>query len=324
MRNKGRVMPGVRFGEAVAIFVERTRASIRWGGWTLLFLALAPVSPALAADGPRVVATFTVLEDIVRQVVGEYGTVVTLTPVGAEVHEWELTPRNFMALERADLVLYNGYVLEQWMPQVRNAVGAGVPVVPVAERSGYSTRPIVAGDFEGAADPHLWMDAQAVKEYVLVIREVLEEVNPGAADAYRRQAAAYKAHLDALHQEITGIMAEIPPERRLLVTSEAAFVYFAAAYDFRHDAIWGSNAEQEGTPRQLMRVVDLVNQWRPPAIFWESTISDRYVRSVAAETGARVAGPLYVDSLSDPAGEAADYISMMRFNARKLVAELGE
>ncbi len=288
-----------------------------------MVLGVAVPRAALASEALRVVTTFTVLEDLTRQVAGERAEVVTLTPAGAEVHEWELKPRNFMALEHADLVFYNGFNLEQWMHQVRAVVADGVPVVALAEQSGYPTRPIVAGDFEGAPDPHLWMDVRAAREYVRTIREALEEADPGGAAGYRRRAADFKERLDALHDEVVRELERVPAQRRLLVTSEAAFVYFAAAYDFRHDGIWGSNAEQEGTPRQLMRVIDLVNEWEPPALFWESTISDRYVRSVASETGTRVAGPLYVDSVSASSGEAPDYISMMRFNARLVANELG-
>ncbi len=104
----------------------------------------------------------------------------------------------------------------------------------------------------------------------------------------------------------------------MLLSSEAAFLYFADAYRFEHDGIWGTNAETEGSPRQLMRVIDRINERQPAALFWESTISDRHVTSIARDTGLPVAGPLYVDSLSEPDGEAADYFAMQRHNVALL------
>ncbi len=282
------------------------------------------LSASAAAEQPRVVTTFTILTDLVEQVAGDRVEVRTLAPTGAEVHEWELKPDNFRALERADLVFYNGYGLEQWMRQVRATVPDGVQVVAVAEDSGHETIPIRIGDFEGDPDPHLWMDPRAVDGYVAAIANALKELDPDHADTYAERAERYRERLAGLHEDLAEELAAIPESRRLLVTSEAAFPYFADAYGFRHDGIWGTNAEEEGSPRQIMRIIDRVREWEVPAVFWESTISDRYVRSVAAETGARVVGPLYVDSLSDPDGPAATYEAMMRHNVAKIVQALGD
>ncbi len=284
----------------------------------LLWLALPLAAMAVttqAIASPKVVATFSILGDLVAQVGGDDIHLVTLTPPGAEVHEWELTPNNFIALEDAELVFYNGYQLEQWMRQVHATVGNQAPLIPLAEASEYPTLPIVTGDYSGEPDPHLWMDPRAAAAYVQVIAEALAELHPDAADNFHSRAEKAREMLAALHKEITETLADIPEEQRLLITSEAAFIYFADAYDFRHDGIWGTNAETEGSPQQMMRIIDLVNEMQPAALFWESTISDRYVSSIASDTGLAVAGPLYVDSLSEPDGEAADYVSLMRHNA---------
>jgi manganese/iron transport system substrate-binding protein len=288
-----------------------------------LLLALPATVPA---DQPplRVAVTFSVIGDLARQVAGEDARVEVLTPVGAEVHEWELVPSNFITLEGADVVLYNGYGLEQWLGQVRATVRDGVPLVALAEESGYATRPIVTGDYAGEADPHLWMDPRAAAEYARVIAEVLAEARPEAAEAFAERGEALGQSLHELHAELLESMASIPDDRRLLITSEAAFLYFADAFGFEHDGIWGTNAEDEGTPRQIMRIVDLIEERRPAAIFWESTISDRHVRSVAGETEVAIAGPLFVDSLSEANGEAPDYVSLLRHNARLLTETLGE
>ncbi|MGR2740799.1 metal ABC transporter solute-binding protein, Zn/Mn family [Billgrantia sp. Q4P2] len=287
-------------------------------------LTLALSSMSHAEEPPlRVAATFSVLGDLVREVAGDDAQVDVLTPVGAEVHEWELVPSNFIMLERADVVFYNGYGLEQWIGQVNATVGDGVPLIALAEQSGYATQPIATGDFAGEVDPHMWMDPRAAAEYARVIAETLAEARPDAAEAFQTRAEALGESLHALYDELTEALAAIPEEKRLLISSEAAFLYFADAFGFEHDGIWGNNAEQEGSPNQVMRIVDMIEEKQPAAIFWESTISERHVRSVASETQVKIAGPLYVDSLSEPEGEAPDYAGMLRHNARLLLETLG-
>lgn len=241
-----------------------------------------------------------------------------LTPVNAEVHEWELTPDNFAALEEADLVFYNGYQLEQWMRQVEATVSDNVPIIAVAEASDYPTQSIITGEMEGDVDPHLWMDPRAAAAYVNVIASSMGELLPHQAEAILERALSLEEQLHDLHIELQETLEAIPDEHRLLLSSEAAFLYFADAYNFDHDGIWGTNAETEGSPRQLMRIIDIIEERQPPALFWESTISDRHVTSIARDTGVQVAGPLYVDSLSESTGEAADYFAMLRHNAALL------
>lgn len=274
-------------------------------------------------SAPRVVATFSILGDLAREVAGDDAKVDVLTPIGAEVHEWELVPSNFIALERADVVFYNGYGLEQWIGQASATVGDGVPVVALAEASGFPTQPITTGEFAGAADPHLWMDPRAAAEYAQVIAATLGEIQPGTAAAFQTRADTLKEKLLALHDELLEQLSGLTQEERLLISSEAAFVYFANAFDFEHDGIWGNNAEEEGSPRQIMRIIDKIREREPAAIFWESTVSERHVRGVADETHVQVAGPLFVDSLSEPDGAAPDYTTMLRHNVQLLRDTLG-
>ncbi|WP_404475079.1 zinc ABC transporter substrate-binding protein [Vreelandella venusta] len=266
----------------------------------------------------NVAVTFSVLGDLVKKVAGDDARVSVLTPVNAEVHEWELSPDNFAALEDADLVFYNGYQLEQWMRQVEATVEENVPMIAVAEASGFPTQSIVTGEMEGDIDPHLWMDPRAAAAYVHVIASAIEELLPQQAEQIQQRALSLEEQLHDLHVELQAALEGIPEERRVLLSSEAAFLYFADAYQFEHDGIWGTNAETEGSPRQLMRVIDMINERQPSALFWESTISDRHVTSIARDTGLQVAGPLYVDSLSEPTGEAADYFAMQRHNVALL------
>ncbi|MBP5981233.1 MAG: zinc ABC transporter substrate-binding protein [Halomonas sp.] len=292
--------------------------------WLKIGLLLVTVSSITTAHAQtlsppiNVVATFSVLGDLVAKVAGDDAHISVLTPVNAEVHEWELTPDNFAALEDADIVFYNGYQLEQWMRQVEATTQDDVALIPVAEASEYPVQYIAIGDMQGDVDPHLWTDPRAAIAYVQTIASKLEDLLPEQAEAIEARAVAVTAELQDLHVELQETLSDIPEERRVLLSSEAAFLYFSDAYGFEHDGIWGNNAETEGSPRQLMRVIDMINERQPAAIFWESTISDRYVSSLAEDTGIPVAGPLYVDSLSEPDGEAGDYFAMLRHNVAML------
>lgn len=272
---------------------------------------------------PVIVTTFTILEDLTAQVAGPEADVRGLTPVGAEVHEWELNAENFIDLETADVVFYNGHGLEQWLNQMRQAVGAEARLVPVAEEI---DRPVIAirqGEFEGVPDPHAWMDPAAAQQYVAVIRDVLSELDPDRADTYAANAGMQIKAIEDARREADELMGCIPQDGRVLITSEAAFLYFADAFAFEHTGIWGSNAEVEGSPEQMMRIIDLIAERQPAALFWESTISERHVRSVSDDTGVPVAGPLYVDSLGAAGSGAESYVDLIRANARLLREGLG-
>lgn len=273
-------------------------------------------------DALTIVTTYTILEDFARNVAGDDADVRNITPVGAEVHEWELSPRNFTDLQEADVVLYNGLNLEQWMDQVRGSVRSGVPVVGLGESCDYPTLPIATGDLAGEPDPHIWMHPEGAAAYVQTLSAVLSDVDPSGASEYRENAAQYLEELRSLHSELSAAFSGIPPEDRLLITTEAAFIYLADAYGFTHDGIWGTNTEEEGTPQQMLRIMQVIESRRPRAIFWESTGSDRYVLSVSEDTGIPVAGPLYVDSVGGADTSAETYVDMMRANARLIVRVL--
>ncbi|MFW5995236.1 MAG: metal ABC transporter solute-binding protein, Zn/Mn family [Spirochaetia bacterium] len=316
MSNYGFFVLKVRPAVFAAVLVLSTAAPLCAGGQS-------EASDENGADRPVVTTTFTIIEDFASRVAGEEAEVRNLTPAGAEVHEYELRPQDFVNLEEADIVFYNGFDIEQWIRQVREVASGNAKIVPVAERADVSTISIQMGEYEGRPDPHLWMDPGRAIGYVEVIRDELSDLDPESADAYERNAAEYIAELEQLEDELHETLSVIPENRRILITSEEAFLYFASAFDFEHQGIWGTNHEDEGTPEQLARVIDLVRERRPPAVFWESTISDRHVRSVASDTGVRVAGPLYVDSISASDPEVSDYASLLRANVRLLVEEFG-
>jgi len=284
----------------------------------ILVIAFSGILDARMQEQTTVVVTFSILEDFAERLVDEDVEVISLVPRGAEVHEYELRPKDFKALERADVVFYNGLALEQWMPQVRAVVGDGIPVVSVAERSGIETLPIVSGEYEGQVDPHAWMDPRRAGQYVSAMASELTAILPQSADDILARAESYRIELQSLYEEMAKTLASIPPLRRVLISSEAAFVYFADSFDFFHEGIWGNNAESEGGPRQLMRVIDIIAERQPTALFWESTVSSRSVKTISADTQVPYYGPLYVDSLAAGGSEPDSYIDMMRSNVAVL------
>ena len=251
-----------------------------------------------------------------RNVAGEHADVESLTKPGAEIHGYEPTPRDIVKTQRATLVLWNGLNLERWFEKFF----ANVRDVPQAVLSeGIAPMGISEGPYSGKPNPHAWMSPANAVVYVENIRAALTRVDPANAAAYAANAAAYSAKIRALDAPVRAQLARIPANQRWLVTSEGAFSYLCRDYGLRQLYLWPINADAQGTPRQIKRVIDLVREHKIPVVFSESTISDKPARQVAKETGARYGGVLYVDSLTDAAGPAPTYLALLRTNADTIV-----
>ncbi|PFG38884.1 manganese transport system substrate-binding protein [Georgenia soli] len=268
-------------------------------------------------DGrPLVLTTFTVLADMARNVGGEHVRVESITDVGAEIHGYEPTPDDLRRGEGADLVLDNGLGLEAWFAQFMSDVGArhvvlseGVEPIPIAGR-------------KDAVNPHAWMSPRAGQIYVQNIVEALSELDPAHADDYAADGRAYAAELEKVREELVAELATLPPQHRVLVTCEGAFSYLARDAGLEEAYLWPVNAERQSTPRQVAAVIDRVRADDVPAVFCESTVNGTAQRQVAAETGARYGGTLYVDSLSKPDGPVPTYLDLLRHDAATIVAGL--
>lgn len=289
-----------------------------------LILVMFVAMPLVAVAQERLVvsSSFSIVHDLVQQVGGDQIDHRLIVPIGAEVHEWELVPRNFVDLEETDVFFFNGLNLEEWLPQAEAVLDQRSLLVPLGEVADISYLQIVIGEQRGDIDPHVWMNPLHVISYVQVIADVLSEMDPDHEPYYRSNAERYQNELRALDEELKAAFADIPAQRRILITSEAAFLYFAEAYGFLHDGIWGTNAEEEGTPQQIVRILDVIQEYEPAAIFWESTISDRYVQAVADDTGLQVRGPLFVDSLGAPGTPGDSYLRLMRHNGDLVASAL--
>lgn len=292
----------------------------------LVLLAAISVDPrAAAAQTPerkpfRVVTTFTVIQDIARNVAGDRAEVVSITKPGAEIHDYQPTPQDIVRAQSADLVLWNGFNLERWF----EAFFANVREVPsVVVTDGIAPMGIREGPYSGKPNPHAWMSPTNALVYVENIRKALATHDPANAAVYDANAAAYAARIRALDTPLRQRLAGIPEAQRWLVTSEGAFSYLARDYGLREAYLWPINADEQGTPRQVRKVIDLVRANKVPVVFSESTISDRAARQVARETGARYGGVLYVDSLSAEGGPVPTYLDLLKVTVDTIAKGFG-
>ena len=265
-----------------------------------------------------VLTTFTVLADIARNVAGDDLNVESLTKPGAEIHEYEPTPSDLEKAHAADLVLDNGLNLESWFAKF--VADSNAKHVTVSE--GVTPIPITEDAYAGKPNPHAWMSPSNVQKYVDVMIREFTALDPEHAASYTTRGEAYKKKLQRVHDELVTEVSTLPEKQRALVTCEGAFSYLTADAGLQEKYIWAVNSEQQATPSQISSVIDYVKANRVPAVFCESTVSDNPMRQVADASGARFAGVLYVDSLSDANGPVPTYLDMIRYDARTIVTGL--
>jgi manganese/iron transport system substrate-binding protein len=275
----------------------------------LFALALLLPGTAFADDKPKVVTTFTVIADIAQNVAGDAATVESITKPGAEIHGYQPTPRDILKARDADLVLRNGLNLEAWFEKFLANLG-DVPTVTVSD--GVEPISIASGAYDGKPNPHAWMSPENALIYVENIRKALTEIDPANAAIYEANARTYSDKIRAEIEPMKAEIAKVPENERFLVTSEGAFSYLARDLGMKELYLWPINADSQGTPQQVKAVVDQVIENKIPVVFSESTVSDKPAQQVAAETGARYGGILYVDSLSEPDGPVPTYLDLLK------------
>lgn len=299
----------------------------------LLGAALALLPVAAQADEPlRVVASFSILGDMVSQVGGEDVEVTTLVGPDADAHTFEPSPRDVRTLGDADLVVTNGLQFETWMPRLVRTSGfsgrdvvASQGVTPIAfdeDAHDHGHDHAHHGHDHGAEDPHAWQDLANGVIYVRNIVEGLSGAAPEHADTFRERGEAYVRRLEALDRTVREAFDALPPERRRVVTSHDAFGYFGAAYGLEFIAPEGRSTEASASAADVARVIDQIRAENISAVFVESMADSRVVERISSETGARVGGTLFSDALTGPDGAAPTYERMFEHNMRTILDAL--
>lgn len=267
----------------------------------------------------KVVTTFTILQDMARNVAGDAADVVSITKPGAEIHGYQPTPQDIVRASDADLILYNGMNLELWFEQFIDNLGE-IPSAVLTD--GITPISIAAGEYEGLPNPHGWMGLENAVIYVDNIRDALSQHDPDNGSIYAANAETYKQQITDTVGPLREQIMALPDDRRWLVSCEGAFSYLARDFGLQEAYLWPINADQTGTPQQVRGVIDTVREHDIQAVFCESTVNQAPAQQVARETDAEYGGMLYVDSLSEPDGPVPTYLDLLRVDAETIAQAL--
>lgn len=277
--------------------------------YTLVISTLLIASSATAAEKLTVVTSFTILADMASNVAGDAAEIVSITKPGAEIHNYQPTPKDIGRTRGADLILWNGLNLELWFEKFLSRLG-DVPSAVLSD--GVEPMSIGSGPYDGLPNPHVWMSPSDALIYVDNIEQALSQADPENASIYQLNAADYKSRISAITEPLRAKIATIPEDKRWLVTSEGAFSYLTRDFGLKELYLWPINADSQGTPQQVKHVIDTVRENNIPVVFSESTVSAKPAQQVARETGALYGGVLYVDSLSDLDGPVPTYLELLQ------------
>jgi manganese transport system substrate-binding protein len=295
---------------------------------SLFYISLSIIIVMQVACGPvaakasqqnskkKVLTTFTILADMAANVAGGKVDIESITKPGAEIHHYEPTPSDIVRAEGADLIMDSGLGLETWAVRFY----ANVPNVPhVTLSEGVTPIMISGGPFNGKPNPHAWMSPSNALIYVENIRKDLTQLDPQDAAAFAANAQTYSEKIRQVDLYLKQSLAALPSNERVLVSCEGAFSYLTHDYGLGELYLWAVNSDEEGTPQQIKNVIDGATANHIPAVFCESTVNDKAQLTVAAQTGARFGGVLYVDSLSTADGPAPTYLKILTVNAQTII-----
>ena len=266
-----------------------------------------------------VVASFSILGDMVQQVGSDRVHVTTLVGQDSDAHVYQPTPADAKAVAKTRLLIVNGLGFEGWIERLVEASGYKGKVVTAT--AGVEPRKIVDHDL-GEIDPHTWQSLANARIYVRNIADELAAVDPAGAETYRSNAERYLKEIDADEAQVREAVASLPVERRKVVTSHDAFGYFSAAYGIEFHAAVGFSTEAEASAGDVAKLIRQIKKEKITAVFVENISDRRLIDQIVRETGARIGGTLYSDALSKADGPAGTYLGMMRHNIRVLIAAL--
>ncbi|WOH82736.1 metal ABC transporter substrate-binding protein [Bradyrhizobium sp. BEA-2-5] len=284
----------------------------------LIGLALLLASgPARAAERINVVASFSILADMVRNVGGTNVDVTALVGPDGDAHVYAPTPADARKVADAKLVVINGLGFEGWMPRLLQASGSKAPVA-------VATKGIMPRKMGGHDDPHAWQSVANAKIYVVNIRDGLIAAAPDQAANFKANADAYLAKLEALDREVHEAVAKVPEARRKVISTHGAFGYFADAYGVTFFSPLSVSTDSEPSARDIAAIIAQIKVAKIPAVFLENISDPRLIERIAAESGAKVGGTLISDGLTGEKGPAPTYIDMVRHNIKALTSALAD
>jgi zinc/manganese transport system substrate-binding protein len=274
--------------------------------------------PAFAQEKLKVVASFSILADFVKNVGGDRVEVAVLVGRNSDTHVFSPTPADAKKLAAAKIVFVNGLGLEGWMTRLVKASGTEAPTFVAS--TGIRPRKMEDEHHPGqqVTDPHAWQSIANAKIYVANIRDGLSKADPGGKGSYDGNATAYLAKLDALEQEVKTVIGKIPADHRRIITTHDAFGYFGGAYGMEFISPEGVSTDAQPSAKDVAKIMGQIRKQKIPAVFMENITDPRLMQQIAKETGAKIGGTLYSDALSDAKGPAGTYIDMMRSNVNEL------
>ena len=324
-----------------------SRRNLLISATTLFGLSLAAPAPTWSADAPiPVVATFSILGDMVKRVGGDRVAVTTLVGPDGDAHVYQPGPADARAVSEAEILVFNGLEFEGWLDRLVEASGfGGIRVVATdgieairledddhhdddhADEDDHAAKDDHADEDDhahhhGAFDPHAWQDLVSAVIYVDNITAALAKTDPANASTYYGNRATYVAEIEALDAEIRKTFAGLPEDRRTVVTPHDAFGYYSEAYGLRFVAPQGLSTESEPSAGDVAALIRQIREEEITAVFVESLTDPRLIEQIADETGASIGGTVYSDALSGPDGPASTYLDMMRHNSEMFAAAL--
>ena len=274
----------------------------------------------------QVVATNSIIYDITKNVAGDLADIHSIVPVGQDPHEYEPLPQDVQKIHDADLIFYNGINLENaedaWFTKMVKNAGKVADKDYFAVSDGVDVIYLEGENEKGKEDPHAWLNIENGVIYAKNIAKQLIAKDPEHKDTYQKNLDKYVAELDKLDKDAKERLAKIPEEKKLIVTSEGCFKYFSKAYGVPSAYIWEINTEEEGTPEQTTRLVEILKNSKVPSLFVESSVDDRPMKTVSNESGKPIYSTIFTDSIAEKGKDGDSYLSMMKWNLTKIIEGL--
>ena len=274
----------------------------------------------------QVVATNSIIYDITKNVAGDLADIHSIVPIGQDPHEYEPLPQDVQKIHDADLIFYNGINLENaedaWFTKMVKNAGKVADKDYFAVSDGVDVIYLEGENEKGKEDPHAWLNIENGVIYAKNVAKQLIAKDPEHKDVYQKNVDKYVAELEKLDKDAKERLAKIPEEKKLIVTSEGCFKYFSKAYGVPSAYIWEINTEEEGTPEQTTRLVEILKKSKVPSLFVESSVDERPMKTVSQESGKPIYSTIFTDSIADKGKDGDSYLSMMKWNLTKIIEGL--